>query len=249
MIINNLTYHISFQSNRRSYKAGPLKETIYTQTDVNRDDLSFKELANIMFELYKKEPKINIYCVACSDGSEPYTITMQLKEHTPKEFSQKCLPIIATDIDPTILRCANSKRLNMTQEDIESLKKDGIDYTKYFEPANKKMYIMNDNLDGKTTTYLAKDNIKDDIIFEKKTILQQGREITNEYPNVFSCRNVLEYIGDDDEQVYYIQQIGKKLAKGDLFLIGDFDRGIRNIRTLQNMGFKEISKNIFVKTI
>lgn len=248
MIINNYNPVINFQSNKRYYKAGPYNETIGTQTVVNREDLDFKNTAKIILKLYKDAPKINIYSVACSDGSEAYTLAMQLLEsESYKGEANKCFPITATDIDPTILRCANSKRLNMTNEDINRLKNDGIDYRKYFTPAEKKMYIMNDHLDEETKTFLAKNNIKDHIKFERKTILQQANEITRDIPNVFCCRNVLPYVGDDAEQIRHLQKIGRKLGNNDLLIIGDFDRSLRNIKELKLLGFKEIARNVFKK--
>lgn len=241
---------IYFQSNRRHYKAGPNKIDVGTQTDVNRDDLDFKRAARIIHNLYKDVPKVNFYCAACSDGSESYTFDMHLRENEPyKDASQKFFPIMATDVDPTILRCANSKRLNMTKQNLESLKECGIDYKKYFTEYSDKMYIMNDHIDDRTSTYTVNDNIKNDIIFEQKSILQQASEINRYRPNVFCCRNVLPYVGDDAEQVYYIRTIGNKLGKNDLFIIGDFDRSLCNIKTLKFLGFSEIEHNIFIKRI
>lgn len=250
MIINNLHPAIYFQSNRRHYKAGPKRTDVGTQTDVNRDDLDFKKATKIIHELYKDAPKVNFYCTACSDGSEAYTFDMHLRENEPyKGASEKFFQIIATDVDPTILRCANSKRLNMTKQNLESLKNDGIDYKKYFTEYSDKMYIMNDHIDDKTSTYTVNDNIKNDIIFEQKSILQQASELNRYNPNIFCCRNVLPYVGDDAEQAHYIRKIGNKLGKNDLLIIGDFDRGLYNIRTLKNIGFVEIEHNMFIKIV
>lgn len=244
MLINNSFYiKPSFGTNHRHFHAGPLKEKIYTTSYVCREDLYFDELVDYMIENYKSSPKVNVYSLACSDGSEAWTLAMFLRERNAHKF----LPIKGVDIEPSILSNANSKCLNVRNLEIERLKKFGINFSKYFEPSDKNMLILADSMENETKTYSARDFIKNDFFAERKTILQEVSEMTNEYPKVVLCRNVFPYIGDDNESIYHIKVISEKLAKNDLFVIGDYDRSKRFVENLKNFGFTKVSYNMFKK--
>ncbi len=243
MITNITNSQIYFGTNCRKYKAGPLNEVIYTTSHVNRDDLDFERLTNYMIKNYEHAPKVNVYSMACSDGSEGWTLAMFLKNKKAEKF----LPIKGIDIDYTILDCANSTKLNILPEEIKELKQNGINFNKYFIPAESHMYIFNDSLNDKTRTYIAKPNIAKCFKAERKTVLQEISTITKDFPNVVLCRNFFPYMGSDIENIKYINAFSEKLAKGDLLAIGDFDRSLKFMEILNRHGFEEIFHNVLKK--
>ena len=102
----------------------------------------------------------------------------------------------------------------------------------------KKRSIPADSLDDLTKTYVVSEDLRKDVNFEQKTILQQLNNINNEQPNVILCRNVLNYLGGKEEELYHVNAICKKLANKDILVIGDYDRGLHVIKAIENQGFK-----------
>lgn len=243
MNINISHPKICFGTNSRKYKAGPLKETIYTTSHVIRDDLDFERLTNYMIKNYEHAPKVNVYSMACSDGSEAWTLAMFLKNKNADKF----LPIKGVDVDYTILDCANSTKLNILPEEIKKLKQEGIDFNKYFVPSESYMYIYNDSLADQTKTYIAKRNIADCFRAERKTVMQEISTMTKEFPNIVLCRNFFPYMGTSMENIKYVKAFSEKLAKNDILAIGDFDRSLKFIEILNSYGFEEIFHNVFKK--
>lgn len=241
-IYSNPCVNINFGTNHRWYKGGRPNEKIYTASWVNRGDLRFDDLADFMVSEYAKASKVNVFSLACSDGSEAWTLDMFLREHKNVD---KFFPIIGVDIDSGILACANSKLLNVKDSEIESLRDSGVDFYKYFDKYSHKMHISRDSLDSETKTYIAKDFIKNDFIAHERTVLQQIRRLDNEAPNVVLCRNFFPYLNSESECYKYIQNIANALAKNDIFVIGDYDRGKEFLEVLKKFKFAEVHRNIF----
>ena len=245
---NSIKYNPNFGTNIRSYFIGPNKDEVYTQTQINRPDLDFKEAARLFLDDFKDCKSVKIYNMACSDGSEAFTLAIHLNEMNPKE-ANKFLPIIATDIDPIILSYAKSNKLNMVSDDLKSWKECNIDYRKYFSLINAStMFIPRDRININSKTYEISDFLKNSVHFEKKTIKQQVEEIDENEPKIICCRNVLPYLGDDDEMFNQVYAIYKKMRKGDYLLLGDFDRSFTLVNELKSLGVKEIQHNVFKKT-
>lgn len=240
-------YNVAFGTNRRSYCVGPSNDKIYTQTEVNRPDLDFREFARTILSEFKDYTDAQIYVMACSDGSEPYTLAMHLNE-LDSVAAKKLLPIKATDRDEIILRYAQSHKLNMTQDDLKRLQASGIDYNKYFKLFTPyTVYIQRDRLERMTKTYDVSDFLKQSVEFSQKTILQQVEEMDFNKPKIICCRNVLPYVGGEDEIFGHLYKIFKKMRKGDLLAIGDFDRDLKLVRELKFIGMEEIQHNVFKK--
>lgn len=238
---------ISFGTNKRCYLNDVTNEEILTQTQINRPDLDFKNFAKLAFENFKDASLVKIYNMACSDGSEPYTIAMHLNEINELE-AKKFLPIIASDRDATIISYAKLEKINMTQNDFKNLSNNGINYKKYFEKFYEyDINISNDKLEEKTESYTIKDTLKNSVNFSKKTILQQVNEIERNEPKIILCRNVFPYLGSENEKFKHLFEIYKKLQKNDLLVIGDFDRNNQMNKNLQMLGLKEVQKNVFKK--
>lgn len=235
---------ITFGTTERRHTAGPDKEIVYNYSKVEREDLDFKDLSKFLAEHFKDKSKVDVFSVACSDGSEPYTLAMHLKElpiNTDKFFPIKC-----SDNDGIIISCAQQNRLNMTEQDLKALEEHGIDYRKYFDVSSNKMFIPRDKLEN-FETYDVKDSLLGTVEFFKSTILQEISKMNTDIPKVLLCRNVLPYVGTTSEQLHYLEKICEKLVKNDVFVLGDYDRGATFIKALRSRNFEEVLKNVFVK--
>lgn len=222
------------------------KSTIYNYTKVEREDLNFKELSSYIIESFKNSPKVSIYSMACSDGSEGYTLAMHLLEELKGENFDKFFPIKCTDNDFVIINSASHNKLNMESRDLEELSNNGIDYKKYFTLSDSKMLIPNDKLKD-YQTYDIKNSLVGALEFCQKTILQQVAQMDPDATKVVLCRNILPYVGDLNDEVRYINEISKKLKVNDILVIGDYDRGRYVIEALKRNSFIEKMNNVFVK--
>lgn len=239
---------VSFGTNTRRYKVGPENDVVYTQTKINREDIDFKNLVVLIFGSFKDKDKVSVYDMACSDGSEAYTLAIFLKEFLKDKKVAKFFPIIASDSDGIIITCAKRNKINITEDELKELEKAGIDYKKYFLPAKEKMYIPNDKISNDTETYMCCDELKKNIRFENCTILQQIEKMEKDEPKVVLCRNVLPYLGNRSDVLYNLLRLNNKMKQDDILVIGDFDRDFYIIDFLKKRDFKEIQNNVFVKT-
>ncbi len=240
-------YIPSFGSNSRFYKIGPYKSTVYTQTEMLRHDLDFKDFAMYLKNQYKDKQNVNVYNFACSDGSEPYSLAICLFETLGVKDAQKFFPINASDSDFIIIKSAQNGIINMSNKDLETFEKYNIDWKKYFKPSDRKYFISADKMDEQTNSYFVSDILKDKVKFNVATILKDTNNIKQNDDNIVLCRNVLPYQGTKSEILMHLKAITNNLSKGNLLLIGDYDRDMFTIDYLTSKGFEEIQHNVFRK--
>ncbi len=116
--ISNITTYpkrsVSFGSIERTVYKNHHKDVLYKNNSfLLRKDLEWNMLAK---HIIKENPK-NIYCYACSDGSEPYSIAISLISKLGYENAQKYFPIIARDIDLDIINKASTGAIYITKKD------------------------------------------------------------------------------------------------------------------------------------
>ena len=79
---NNLTNIYSFKGCNREYYDSKLKldidtyGNICTFTKLFREDLNWLELASIIKQNFSDKDDVQVYSLACSDGSEAYSIAI-----------------------------------------------------------------------------------------------------------------------------------------------------------------------------
>ena len=76
--------------------------------------MNWRMLANY---ITSKATPPKILCYACSDGSEPYSIALSLINRLGYTEAQKHFPIIAKDIDETMIKRAKSGFISLEQID------------------------------------------------------------------------------------------------------------------------------------
>ncbi|WP_324360441.1 protein-glutamate O-methyltransferase CheR [Acetivibrio sp.] len=119
---------------------------------------------------------IKIWCVGCSNGKEPYSLAIILKELGMLHKVQ----IYATDINPYVIEEAKNGLYSAStiDTDIVNYKKAGGTkaFTDYFDITGS--YIK------------VKDEFKDNILFFQHSVIEKG--ILNEFQMIL-CRNVMIY--------------------------------------------------------
>lgn len=142
---------------------------------------------------------INIWCIACSTGQEPYSLNMILNENKVK-LGDLDWKILGTDISADVVEKA--KKGIYSQFEVQR----GLPATmliKYFE---KKSEI----------SWGVKDILKDKVSFSTNNILELG-SITGNFDCIF-CRNVLIYF-EKENKIAALKNLHKNMAPGcNLFL-------------------------------
>lgn len=215
-----------------------------------REDIDWSFLACYLEDHFKDKEKVQILNPACSDGSEAYSLIIMLKEQM-QEKSNKFFPIKAYDIDDEILRSANSGFLNTNFMDRTNIRRFAENSYDYFRFTNRKLEIMWDRdrewQEG-TITMKASNKLIRNVKFNKADMREVLKNHEDHNNTVLMCRNVFGHLGRHFTE-NFIKLASERLKKDSLFILGKYDQKIIGLNeTLQKYGFREISKNIYLKT-
>ena len=119
-------YRPAFSSTRmRSYDAdGNVVNCNYT--NLNREDLDWAKFAGFLASRYKNKKNVKINLFGCSDGSDAYTLVLNLRRELGPE-AQKFLPIEASDLSFEMIKEANEGKIYLHSKDLDYLRKIGAD--------------------------------------------------------------------------------------------------------------------------
>ncbi|HHV30757.1 CheR family methyltransferase [Acetivibrio mesophilus] len=145
---------------------------------------------------------IKIWSVGCSNGKEPYSLAMILKELGILHKVQ----IYATDINPYVIEEAKNGLYSIStiDDDIDNYKKAGgaKDFTDYFDITCNYMKI--------------KDELKENILFFQHSVIEKG--ILNEFQMIL-CRNLMIYF-DIVLQKKVLRHFYNSLDDGGFLIMG-----------------------------
>ena len=146
--------------------------------------------------------RINIWSAGCSEGQEPYTLAIKLRENMGY-FAFKKVKIFASDIDNTSENFGNIIRnARYNGETIKRIPPEIL--SKYFTPINE------------GAEYQLVSEIKEAIEFQKHDLLSY-QEIRSAM-NVIMCKNVLLHF-HEDQRVEVIKMFARALVeKGFLIM-------------------------------
>ncbi len=247
---SNYSSKPSFGTNGRVYRSQYGIE-MGTMTYPFRSDIEWKKLTQYLIEHFKNKDKVNIVQFAASDGSEAYSQIISFLERGKGENLGKFFPIQAYDIDEEIIKAAKSGLLNINPQNIEHINYNCKDFSKYFMLSDKKLEINNnfDDLFNKPnySTYQVCDNVRGKVIFNHADMFDILVSMEDQSNTVLMCRNVLGYFSDKVIK-NTVEMASRKLKKDSLFIIGEIDTDKLLKYYLQNNNFKEILKNVFLKT-
>ncbi len=150
---------------------------------------------DVIPDLLKRSPKLNIWSAGCSIGAEPYSLSMIMKELTPGKQHR----ILATDLDIEIL--AKAKKGVYMENEIKSL-----------SPERRKKYFdaLPDN------KFAVKEDIKSCIEFKRHNLLKDPFE---KGFDLILCRNVVIYFTEEAKDQLYTRFF-EALKPGGILFVG-----------------------------
>ncbi len=187
-------------------------------TEFFRNPQLFLELdKKIKEELEKSNKNLKIWSAACSQGSEPYSLAMMMREISPLGKHN----IIATDIDTPILDRAKEGRYKGNE--IKNIPKELLD--KYFKKKNDEYYI--EPIIKNMVCFQRHDLILDDYFSDVDLIV---------------CRNVVIYFNSSVKNEIY-KKFHRALKKGGLLFVG----ATESIYNYKELGLDKIGTFIYRK--
>jgi chemotaxis protein methyltransferase CheR len=195
------------QTNPQRYREFVKKLTINV-SEFFRNPERFYELKDAILPQLLKKPQLCIWSAGCSDGAEPYSIAIIIRELK----AEKRVRIIATDVDRIIL--AKAQEAVYAANEVKSLPPDLLN--KYFE--------TRDNL------FFLNESIKNMVEFRAHNLLLDSYESNLD---LIICRNVVIYFTEEAKKILY-QKFWKALSPGGYLMVG----GTEPILTYRQFGFE-----------
>lgn len=242
-----ISYAPTFTSNCRevTYKehrdvTGNLAVKHRNTTCFYRSDLNWDDLVEYLDKKYAKENKINTYCYACSDGSEPYSFIMKMISKLGNDKADKFFPIEAKDYDSFIIDKALSKRIGLVSYEPRSIN-DQIkgsldDYMEFLGKSDLKSYVE--------LVYAVKDNLFSKVHFTQANVLADVNKIKPDNSVVF-CRNFWPYLRDQNKINSLAQSLYQRLGNNSCVILGDYDQSDNRVfKAMKNAGFNLIDESL-----
>jgi chemotaxis protein methyltransferase CheR len=169
--------------------------------------------------------RVRIWSAGCSSGQEPYTIAMECFNFFPDVQNQDLL-VLATDIDPTILKRAKSGEFS--EDDLSVLSQE-----------NRERFFSKH---GATLgTRQASDTLKNMVRFRELN-LHGAWPMPNAFDVIF-CRNVVIYFDEEHQRALW-PRFREQLKPDGWFFLGHSER----IQDVANSGFKNAGVTIYQRT-
>lgn len=208
-----------------------------------RNDINWDRLRNYITNKYSNTSKVNTYCYACSDGSEPYSLIMELFTNIGDD-AKKFMPIVAKDYDENIIDYAKKGKVAVPLHELILINdRTKGNLNKYFSYAEKMYDPVIYNL--KTCG-----NLYDNIKFETADITKDIHNIEPDNSIIF-CRNFWPYLVNDEKIRKLSNDLYKQLGENSMIVLGHFDETERSVyRALYDAGFvlKDEDLRIFEKS-
>lgn len=163
-------------------------------------------------DLLKRSPTLNIWSAGCSIGAEVYSLTMILKDLTPTKKHR----LLATDLDVEII--AKAKAGIYADNELKAL-----------DPKRKEKYF-DKTPDGK---YAIKDEIKKCVEFKRHNLLKDPFE---KGFDLILCRNVVIYFTEEAKDTLY-RNFFASLKPGGILFVGATE-AILNSRNMGYVSYK-----------
>ena len=174
---------------------------------------------NILPELLKLSPRLNIWSAGCSNGAEVYSIALildGLSIHTHR--------MLATDIDQIILNQAKAGD-SYTKADVKNVSKALL--SKYFVSSQEDQYAISDN-------------IKKKVAFKQHDLT---RDVFGSDYDLIICRNTVIYFNDDAKKKLRRRLFDALKPNGVLFI-----GATETMSDAADIGFQRLSPCFYKKT-
>lgn len=210
-------------------------------TNLNRADVDWMKFAQMLAERFRNQEKVKINLFGCSDGSDAYTLAVNLRNCLGK-FASKFFPIEASDISPELIGKARDGIILLHDKDLQYLK-DTSSLHLFKRDYSEQPQIMRDIV---FYPYNVQDELRKDINFSVKDVRSEAKkhDFSNE---VFIFRNGWTFM-DLDTQNQIIKDLACNSNKSTLCLIGQSDLFKSNAcEFFQRNGFQGIDSDVFTK--
>jgi chemotaxis protein methyltransferase CheR len=189
-------------------------------TEFFRDPDRFRFLeAKVLPELLARRTALKVWSAACSNGAEPYSVAILLRELAPT-LSHK---VIATDVDVTIMDRARRADKYVQAE------------LKNVSPARLQKAFLEDS-DG---TYTVRPEVRQLVDLKLHNLLTappaQGLDL-------ILCRNVVIYFTDEAKNVLY-NNLVSSLRPGGILFVG----GTEMVAAAHQLGLSTIGPSFYRK--
>lgn len=229
---------ISFTRTNRSIYDSNDKFLYSNHSFFFRDDIkNWDKFADSLINKYKNQDKVNVYCHACSDGSEPYSLAMILLSKLGEEGAQKFFPIIAVDKDKHYLEKAAAGKIEVYEEDLRAVE---YNTKKHY---SEYMDIIATSRDSHRIKF--KENVRNAVVFSQGDILDEIDSIKPDN-SVLMFRNAWPYL-KPNQRMELAEKINNNLGENSLYIMGSFDRSDSEaIELLDDVGLERIKTDNFI---
>jgi len=240
-------------------------KNISHQTNFFRPDLDWKKTVDY---ITKEMPNdIHIYNFACSDGSEPYSLAMMLKDKLGNEKAEKYFPIKAFDITKKVIDKAKEGIIGITEVDNPESSMDvnllemniKANYKDYFKKLPSDKYpdeqvgtisTMYNDIPVYAQQHKVSEELRSAVDFEVADITKASRNPIYDKPSVVFFRNAWRYLDSDATREQLTNNLFNNLKKGSIVLVGDAEKFDGDTKLLENAGFQPVEslENVYKKT-
>ena len=224
----------AFTSNNRTVRDESGSIIHRNTTVMFRQDINWIDLANFLESYFRDSKKVDVYSFACSDGSEPYSLTASIKNEclNPNKF----FPIMASDYDDEIIKEAKKARYTLTNTEFDSMRRATRNkWDKYFN------MLTSDTIEPNNKT-------KNCVNFKTEDIID-GLDKVKKGPKVIMARNFWPYLKSEDK-AKILEKLKSKMDDDSLLIIGAFDQdAIKFDRELSSLGFEEVEYTDYTRWI
>lgn len=193
-------YHDLLRTDEREQEA-LLDAFSVNVTSFFRNPEVWEEMRSVIRALSEERNRVRLWSAACSDGREPYSLSMLALDDPEVDDSR--IRITATDIDREILAAARQGVYENTRT---------TDIGEQLAPLDEsERYVERDG-----DQFAVTDAVKDRVSFERHDLIN-GDPKSNF--DLVVCRNLFIYI-DTEHKLPILETVSKSLSKGGYLVIG-----------------------------
>lgn len=189
--------------------------------------LQWNKFFNHFIEKFKDVEKVNIFSLACSDGSEAFSTAMLLISKLGDK-AKKYFPITAVDLDDEVMHLARSGYIDLSAKDELLINKyTGNKLNTFFEQTN--LSHLSNKIGGTDNRILlTRFKIKNILRDKVKFITEDVHDYVDKMPdenNIIFCRNCWPYLQSNSKKNIndFVKKLSSKMDTKSYLITGNYD--------------------------